>query len=998
MSHSRVPLVPASAHLADGTGHDLADMPELAMDSSGDDEDYCVDDDGEVSVASGGIDLNDAAITGGDLSESSCSEDGDEPRDYGHKRLVHLFADTLVSRSLVEAAAVKAAVDLVDADDEKYGDLISDHAWDDMTRGTASASGFLFTPPACTFIGTPCVDEPVARTADKPHGVKGLPEALLTSVKTEDLFWARTFSMAVTALSHGVPWAIVYQDLGGVQPTSLKSAVTLSGKSGVHKVEVAINALNLVVLTSVDFTPAGYDDIGAFYDAVCDSILVAASPAAESSPGLATNAIAAWKGELRWKDRLRPDVNPEPDDLIGGLRSTARSLAKLPRMRQQGQVIGAAIDQLFKDRPEVYHTFRKAIDEKNEELPGLEEASCAVASCIGNVVGCASPARGRDQGMDCEVRQNLVAAWRAFASDPDDQVEAWYKDGAPMGITVAPLSRSIFPVYSDRQATTAPGELLTEDPDPAWKTLDAEADDMAVAEMTNMVNRGWIKRFASKHKAKAFVKGRLVVSKLVVISKEKRFKDKKGQIKKKLKRRLILDLKKSGVSGASAKHERVILPRLLDVIFDTLELMKGKGRDRRNTKVRHLVLDFKNAFFHFPVGKAEQRFLAARVRRHLYVWVRAAQGSRGAPLICGRSLAQAMRMAMSTTTEHEATSSCYVDDPIMTFFGTAAENEHNMIKVVACLAALGYDLAYSKAQDSEKERVLTWTSGTIEVDAACSKITASVKPEILADVQDDVNNMLRYNTARLKDLTTLAGRASCISALLHTWRPFVSMLWGPIYNPRAHCEDVPGSFWVKSLAIPLHWMKAFLEGSAGTLVREYRLCDYLGEGPETLLAIDASPLGIGGVLSEDNVIEEFFADRLTSEDERRIGQPRGTSEGQQSWEALCALCALRLWAPRWKQRRVKLAVRSDSVSTLVLLVKLKASGPGTSLIAREAALDIAQAIYEPAIVEHIPGVANTLADLLSRLTQSRSPLPAALASARRRHLPERDGLWWRTVA
>ena len=39
---------------------------------------------------------------------------------------------------------------------------------------------------------------------------------------------------------------------------------------------------------------------------------------------------------------------------------------------------------------------------------------------------------------------------------------------------------------------------------------------------------------------------------------------------------------------------------------------------------------------------------------------------------------------------------------------------------------------------------------------------------------------------------------------------------GPIYNSRAHCEDVPGSFWVESLAIPLHWMKAFLEGSAGT--------------------------------------------------------------------------------------------------------------------------------------------------------------------------------------
>ena len=110
--------------------------------------------------------------------------------------------------------------------------------------------------------------------------------------------------------------------------------------------------------------------------------------------------------------------------------------------------------------------------------------------------------------------------------------------------------------------------------------------------------------------------------------------------------------------------------------------MKGKGRDRRNTKVRHLVLDFKNAFFHFPVGKAEQRFLVARVRWHLYVWVRAAQGP--AVRLDLRDIAgHAMRMALSTTTEHEATSSCYVDDPTMTFFGSDADKEHHTIKIVA---------------------------------------------------------------------------------------------------------------------------------------------------------------------------------------------------------------------------------------------------------------------------------------------------------------------------
>ena len=125
-------------------------MPGLASDSTGLDGD-CDKDEDEVSVSDGGMGLNETAIIDERVTESSSSEDECEPRDYGHKRLVHVFADTLISRSLVEATPVKAAVDLVDADDEKYGNLIDDHAWDDMVRDVAKASGYLLTPPTCTF-------------------------------------------------------------------------------------------------------------------------------------------------------------------------------------------------------------------------------------------------------------------------------------------------------------------------------------------------------------------------------------------------------------------------------------------------------------------------------------------------------------------------------------------------------------------------------------------------------------------------------------------------------------------------------------------------------------------------------------------------------------------------------------------------------------------------------------------------------------------------------
>ena len=130
-----------------------------------------------------------------------------------------------------------------------------------------------------------------------------------------------------------------------------------------------------------------------------------------------------------------------------------------------------------------------------------------------------------------------------------------------------------------------------------------------------------------------------------------------------------------------------------------------------------------------------------------------------------------------------------------------------------------------------------------------------------------------------------------------------------------------------------------------------------------------------------------------------LGKVGGTSEGQQVWAALALLASLRLWSPYWASQRSTVRVKSDSVSALILMMKLKTTGEGTSLIAREAALDIADAIYQPTVLEHIPGVTNTIADWLSRedVSSSASPLPSALRQARRRLYPDRNAAWWRTL-
>ena len=182
-------------------------------------------------------------------------------------------------------------------------------------------------------------------------------------------------------------------------------------------------------------------------------------------------------------------------------------------------------------------------------------------------------------------------------------------------------------------------------------------------------------------------------------------------------------------------------------------------------------------------------------------------------------------------------------------------------------------------------------------------------------------------------------------------------------------------------------------------MRIYRLADYLGEGMQVEVTVDASPTALGGYLKEDDCIVEFFEDAITEHDQAILNAAAGGSEGQQIWEALAMLCALRLWAPRWRSRRVRLRVKGDNVSALVMIVRMKAKGASNGLIARELALDIAEALYEPQVCSHMPGISNVIADYLSRMrSQGQRDLLAPLRHARQRWLPGRDvGSWWRTL-
>ena len=144
----------------------------------------------------------------------------------------------------------------------------------------------------------------------------------------------------------------------------------------------------------------------------------------------------------------------------------------------------------------------------------------------------------------------------------------------------------------------------------------------------------------------------------------------------------------------------------------------------------------------------------------------------------------------------------------------------------------------------------------------------------------------------------------------------------------------------------------------------YTIEAYRNLGTRVVTTVDASPWAIGGLLILDGEIFEFFYERVRSEDLDVLGVEYGTRKSQQAFEALALIVALKTWAHHWQNLRVCLTVRSDSVSGLTVMMKHKSSGEAPALIAREAALLISRSTYTPTIYEHIPGIANVIADTL----------------------------------
>ncbi len=135
--------------------------------------------------------------------------------------------------------------------------------------------------------------------------------------------------------------------------------------------------------------------------------------------------------------------------------------------------------------------------------------------------------------------------------------------------------------------------------------------------------------------------------------------------------------------------------------------------------ITNLVLDFTEDFWQITIAPEEQRFFTATAilggQRKFIAFLRAAQGSRAAPLLWARVAALVMRLTQSLFSPEDFRLMCFVDDPLAVIAGTPWERKVRAAMVILVWEALKFKLAYQKGQ---LDTGVTWIGGTLTAELA----------------------------------------------------------------------------------------------------------------------------------------------------------------------------------------------------------------------------------------------------------------------------------------
>ena len=316
---------------------------------------------------------------------------------------------------------------------------------------------------------------------------------------------------------------------------------------------------------------------------------------------------APWQGGEgkygMFKKSTAKAADPSQHDYIGGMRHPFRVAQPLSNMLTTGLRVRAAWDAFVKQFPkalkvaEEYGTKDCELDARmvSEWKARLKKTLGANAPPKLKVL----PKFAYRSPLDAE----LFEAWIRKANDPDIHIPDWIRNGAPLGIETEIPTANIFPPMGDNAHLDhlGPEELEDASSQMAKGAIEnylsvREKPDDALIELERYKSMGYVQEIDENTVKKDMPGG--TISKLGLIIKEK---------PEGIKRRTVLDLRRSGGNKKSTLPERLILPRPQDALASFREVYSMKRRAPPEERyARELaVIDVSDAFMALGLRKEE---------------------------------------------------------------------------------------------------------------------------------------------------------------------------------------------------------------------------------------------------------------------------------------------------------------------------------------------------------------------------------------------------------
>ena len=688
---------------------------------------------------------------------------------------------------------------------------------------------------------------------------------------------------------------------------------------------------------------------------------------------------------------------------IGGMRNPDASINRLVLVKQVGHQIRREWEKFLEDNARAVQVAR----DYGTEWAALDDRLVAQWE---NTLAKLLKAKGHDEmavgtlsrlPYKSPLNARLWDAWQRASKDPDNSIVEFIQRGVPLGMEERiPSSNGIFPKVRDaeKEEYEEAEEFETLRGLQNYVSVVSQLED-AEMEIKRYESKGFVKRVPWEEVPK-WLGPTGTVSKLALIIKQKEDMS--------IKRRIVIDLKRSKGNSRSVVDERLILPRICDVLRkaqkmkieeDILVKETADRGDRGEIETEIYLIDLKDAFCHFAVRESELCHCVSPSTKEgeALVWVALLFGFRSAPLLMARLSAALGRLLSSMVKSWECFIQIYVDDILLMASGSRPRRESILAMVLHTLQALGMMLSLGKGERGTR---VTWIGTVIEITQ--DVLQFSIPEKMVTEVLKEIRTWPTKGMVSLKSVRTITGKLSWIAGILPRLRWVPSTFYSVMADVekdqrdgkeaerasrRSDSRAKEGLVAVKRFGAALEWITKVLEETASkSMIRQEPLVTSL---TELGIVSDASPYGVGALLvfmapgSSAVTILEALEANVTKEEAEMLSQEFGSSSSQAVMETFAILRALKRWQGRLAGENVM--VKSDSTVALAIVNRLSSPTKELNYLGAEISFLMEKHDIRRLLPYHIPGKVNKEADWLSR-PHERGPMPRSLEEVKIKQL------------